>query len=88
MLGSDKEHRVKVEMNGEAVLNVVIESPYKGAQVKEAIQDAYDAVRQGYVQLSRSLSFIKNNEALGRFSRSITAAQLLSRFFAQRSRLS
>ena len=66
MSGSDGHHYIKVVMNGrEEAIRVVIESPYNGEKVKDALKKAYDAVRQVYV-LSLGLPFIKDNEAFYR----------------------
>ena len=47
MAGSDKVHHVKVEMNGTAVLSAQVASPFGGAEVKAALDAAYQAVRFG-----------------------------------------
>lgn len=46
MSGSDGNHQVKVLMNGQAVISVIIESSYNDEKVKEVLRDAYETVRQ------------------------------------------
>jgi len=45
MTASDGGHIVKVELNGASVLSIAVAAPFGGAEVKAALDAAYQAVR-------------------------------------------